>query len=325
MPRIFFLFQVEHLIEKGIGGAFIWSLDMDDFQGTCGNGKYPLLSAIVKALNRDASTAESDVVRSYSKRDEEDLGYSEDRMRTDRTVHSGVRERVRPRHGSQAASREAEQSLLPEERYSDRYADKDETSFGGRAAASGGNRREYISSNDNDKPSDDARPVSHLNPRSLPQKTEKRNQKAHDDVTDYESKDGRRSDLTGSFRRLAHSEEAQGFDAGSDDRSDRPGGHDHRKVNWFDGRARSSLRQRSRSSHDFEPREATKEGAPATTTDRSSETCSRSGVFPDAESCRSYFICVPHETKWYKVRLNCPPGQGFKSDVSFCETVPGCE
>lgn len=320
---------MEHLIEKGIGGAFIWSLDMDDFQGTCGNGKYPLLSAIVKALNQGVSTAESDVVGSYSDRDE-DLGHSEDRTRTDQAVHS-ARGRDRARHGSHAASRgEAGQRLQrSEERHSDRDADKEErSSFGGRAISSGGKRREYIPSNDDDKPLDDASPVSHLNPRSLPQKAEQRNRKAHDDVTDYESRGGRRrSEFTGSPRRLAHSEEAQEFDGGSDDRPDRLGGHDRRKVTWFDGRARSSLRQRSRSAHDFEPREATKESAPAPTADGSSETetCSRSGVFPDPESCRSYFICVPHETRWYKVRLNCPAGQGFKSDVSFCERVPGCE
>ena len=35
----------------GLAGAFIWSVEMDDFKGLCGNGKYPLLSTIVTTLN----------------------------------------------------------------------------------------------------------------------------------------------------------------------------------------------------------------------------------------------------------------------------------
>jgi len=38
-------------MKQGVGGAFIWSLEMDDFRGSCGNRKYPLLSAIAAVFN----------------------------------------------------------------------------------------------------------------------------------------------------------------------------------------------------------------------------------------------------------------------------------
>lgn len=41
------------LKKEGYGGAFIWTLDFDDFKGTsCGKGPYPLLNAINDELGR---------------------------------------------------------------------------------------------------------------------------------------------------------------------------------------------------------------------------------------------------------------------------------
>ncbi|KAK6643069.1 hypothetical protein RUM43_004572 [Polyplax serrata] len=38
--------KIEWLKEEGFGGIMIWSVDMDDFKGQCGTGKYPLIKAM---------------------------------------------------------------------------------------------------------------------------------------------------------------------------------------------------------------------------------------------------------------------------------------
>ena len=45
-----FSFQVEYALSKGLRGAMVWSIDTDDFQGTCGGSTYPLLQSINYAL-----------------------------------------------------------------------------------------------------------------------------------------------------------------------------------------------------------------------------------------------------------------------------------
>ena len=47
---LFSLIQVEYLKSKALGGAVVWTLDMDDFSGRfCEMGRYPLITHL-KAL-----------------------------------------------------------------------------------------------------------------------------------------------------------------------------------------------------------------------------------------------------------------------------------
>lgn len=47
-----FEIKVKYIMNLGLGGAMLWSLDMDDFLGIwCDQGKYPLLKAVNHFLN----------------------------------------------------------------------------------------------------------------------------------------------------------------------------------------------------------------------------------------------------------------------------------
>nr|XP_055040134.1 chitinase-3-like protein 1 [Misgurnus anguillicaudatus] len=46
-----FEIKIKYLLEQSLGGAFVWTLDLDDFSGHfCGQGKYPLVSYLKKQL-----------------------------------------------------------------------------------------------------------------------------------------------------------------------------------------------------------------------------------------------------------------------------------
>jgi chitinase len=52
--------KMEWLKEEGFGGIMVWSVDMDDFTGRCGSGKYPLLNTLKTELENYKVTLEYD-------------------------------------------------------------------------------------------------------------------------------------------------------------------------------------------------------------------------------------------------------------------------
>ncbi|KAK7091100.1 chitinase-3-like protein 1 [Littorina saxatilis] len=42
--------KADNIMKRDLAGAFVWSVEMDDFNGVCGGGKYPLLSTVTRVL-----------------------------------------------------------------------------------------------------------------------------------------------------------------------------------------------------------------------------------------------------------------------------------
>ncbi|BFZ12035.1 hypothetical protein BsWGS_15074 [Bradybaena similaris] len=55
-PDSFYL-KAAAIIKEGLGGAFVWSVEMDDFNGHCGGPKYPLLRTIYEAFTQSSHVA----------------------------------------------------------------------------------------------------------------------------------------------------------------------------------------------------------------------------------------------------------------------------
>ncbi|CAL1532906.1 unnamed protein product, partial [Lymnaea stagnalis] len=46
--------KAKNILKRNLAGAFVWSLEMDDFGGVCGQGQYPLISTIVEIIGGGA-------------------------------------------------------------------------------------------------------------------------------------------------------------------------------------------------------------------------------------------------------------------------------
>ncbi|XP_059150015.1 chitotriosidase-1-like [Physella acuta] len=52
--------KANNILKRGLAGAFVWSLEMDDFSDSCGEGRYPLLTTIKDTLGGAKSKPLSD-------------------------------------------------------------------------------------------------------------------------------------------------------------------------------------------------------------------------------------------------------------------------
>lgn len=51
--------KAKYIHDMKLGGGMVWTLDFDDFRGSCGCGKYPLLTALNQAIRDENFDAES--------------------------------------------------------------------------------------------------------------------------------------------------------------------------------------------------------------------------------------------------------------------------
>ncbi|XP_069678399.1 chitinase-3-like protein 1 [Periplaneta americana] len=53
-----FKIKSQYILDHGIGGAMVWSIDTDDYRGKCNQGKYPLINTIKSVLSGQSSGTE---------------------------------------------------------------------------------------------------------------------------------------------------------------------------------------------------------------------------------------------------------------------------
>ena len=44
--------KLDYVQEKKLGGSMVWAVDGDDSKGHCGDGKFPMMKAQMKTLNK---------------------------------------------------------------------------------------------------------------------------------------------------------------------------------------------------------------------------------------------------------------------------------
>ena len=54
--QLIVFYKVKYVKQHHYGGVMVWALDLDDFSGSCGQGKYPLLNAIQDELSKSTGT-----------------------------------------------------------------------------------------------------------------------------------------------------------------------------------------------------------------------------------------------------------------------------
>lgn len=47
-----FYFQSEYIVKHDLGGAMVWTIDLDDFNNMCCKGAYPLLTKVNEVFRR---------------------------------------------------------------------------------------------------------------------------------------------------------------------------------------------------------------------------------------------------------------------------------
>lgn len=259
---------------------------MDDFKGSCGEGKYPLLSTIYKTLREGGPNPE--VATPRSNNDDGD----------DSTVHR------RPTDRSEFYRRPVSKNEDPE-------LDRSEEPGSRRRRPERQRTRSKESANDGEGFVGDEGPA--LVVRSSIGKSQKR--KSYDEGEE----DG---GIAGSKGSPQLEVEQNSGDGGRSTRKLDRRRHGNDGFDWFNG-VKSKVQDGADSKLGSSAEVAI--SASGGRSEDGSGSCSRSGLFPDSGSCHTYYICVQHGSRWVKVRLDCPQGQGFNPSTAACGKVDSCD
>lgn len=267
---------------------------MDDFKGSCGEGKYPLLSTIYKTLREGSPN--SGVATPRSNNDGDVNG--DDVTGFDSTVHR------RPTDRGEFYRRSVSKNDDPE-------LDRSEQPGSRRR------RPERQRTGSQDTANDGEGFVGDEGPALVAHSSIGRSQKRKS--YDEGEEDG---GIAGSRGSPQLEVEQNPGDGGRPTRKLGRRRYGNDGFDWFNG-VRSKVGDGAESKLGSSAEVAI--SASSGQSEEGSGSCSRSGLFPDSGSCHFYYICVQHGSRWVKVRLECPQGHGFNPSTAACGKVDGCD